>query len=101
MASSPDYGGDRSRPEGLDHEGNKWHPCSTALYRLPEEEDTAVEGNLDGFRDADRSRLGLRTRCAGPSPRGVISGGTSGGFRPAGTATRAEVASVLMRYLRK
>ena len=33
--------------------------------------------------------------------RGVISGDTSGNFRPAGTATRAEVASVLMRYLRK
>ena len=70
-------------------------------YAAYQKENTAVEGSLDGFHDADQISAWAADAVRWAVARGVISGDTSGNFRPAGTATRAEVASVLMRYLRK
>lgn len=70
-------------------------------YAAYQKEDTAVEGSLDGFHDADQISAWAADAVRWAVARGVISGDTSGNFRPAGTATRAEVASVLMRYLRR
>lgn len=54
---------------------------------------------LDHFRDAEKISDYARTPMAWAVGNGIVSGNTTTTLAPKGTATRAEIASILMRFI--
>lgn len=75
---------------------------ATFLYRFASAESgdaiQAPEGNLDGFTDGGSVSSYAKTAMAWAVEDRLISGTTPTTLDPLGTATRAQVATILMRY---
>lgn len=76
---------------------------ATILYRYSAKKgrDMTARGDLSGFTDQAASSgyaQGAMTWAVG---MGLVSGMGDGTVAPAGSATRAQVATILMRYLEK
>ena len=70
------------------------------LYRYAQYSklDTSARGNLDQFTDGSQVSSWASDAMAWAVGDGLISGKTANVIDPAGTATRAEVAAILMRF---
>lgn len=67
------------------------------LYRLSDEPKTM--GTLDAFQDADQVDEYAKTAMAWAVELGIIQGVTGTVLKPDGNATRAQIATILMRYM--
>lgn len=67
------------------------------LYRYAGE--PAVTGDLDGFTDADKVGDWAEEAMAWAVAEGIVQGDTPTTLNPTGTATRAEAAAMLQRFL--
>jgi hypothetical protein len=74
---------------------------ATILYRYAgyKKYDTAVTGDLTAYTDADSITPYALPAMKWANARGLITGRTASTLEPSGTATRAEVATILMRYV--
>lgn len=73
----------------------------TMLYRYQKDyrgEDTAAGGALDSFPDGNAVSVWATDAMSWAVGSGLISGRDTGHLDPAGTATRAEVATILQRF---
>ena len=70
------------------------------LYRYAESKgyDTSARGSLDGFRDAATVNAYAVEPIRWAVGTGLISGMDDGTISPTGRATRAQVATILMRF---
>ena len=70
------------------------------LYRYAQykEHDTAATSDLTGYRDADAVSAFALPALQWASAEGLISGTDAAEIDPHGTATRAQVAVLLMRF---
>ena len=68
------------------------------LWRFAGEPST--NGSLDRFSDAAQVSAYARTAMTWAVEQGIVTG-SNGGLNPKGTATRAQVAAMLMRYLER
>ena len=59
----------------------------------------AVTGDLDGFTDGDQVGDWAEEAMAGAVAEGIVQGDTPTTLNPTGTATRAEAAAMLQRFL--
>ena len=64
-------------------------------------EDVSASGSLSGFSDADRVSSYALDALLWAVARGVVRGNDDGTLDPRGTATRAQVAQIMMNYLRE
>lgn len=69
------------------------------LYRYASREGAGAAGSLDGFRDADAVSPWAADAMAWAVGAGLIQGDPSAGLNPGGSATRAEVAAILQRFI--
>ena len=69
----------------------------TILYRLAGSPSTSK--TLDGYTDASSVHSYARTAMAWAVEKGVVTGYTDNTIRPTNSATRAEVCTILMRYM--
>ncbi len=69
---------------------------ATVLYRYAGSPETA--GELEGFADAGKVSSYARNAVEWAVERKILAGKGNGVLDPRGSATRAEVAAVLMRY---
>ena len=77
---------------------------ATILYRYAKTQGASSDvsdDTLDGYPDADAVSGWARDAVAWCIGEGLISGSDGGAIDPAGTATRAEIATVMMRYQNK
>ena len=74
---------------------------ATFLYRYAQHKgyDTASTGSLSGYSDAGRVSSWARTAISWANTKGLITGNTATTLNPLGYASRAEVATVLMRFV--
>ena len=63
--------------------------------------DTSVKGNLSKFKDADKISDYAETAMQWAVGSGLIKGRDNGTLDPQGTATRAEIAAMLHRFIEK
>ena len=63
--------------------------------------DTSVKGNLSKFKDADKISGYAETAMQWAVGSGLIKGRDNGTLDPQGTATRAEIAAMLHRFIEK
>lgn len=73
---------------------------ATMLYRYTQYSrlDTSAKGDLSKFTDSDQVSSWASDAMAWAVGAGLISGKTANVIDPTGTATRAEVATILMRF---
>lgn len=73
---------------------------ATMLYRYAKYSklDTSAKGDLSKFADGDQIAAWASDAMAWAVGAGLISGKTANVIDPTGTATRAEVATILMRF---
>lgn len=73
------------------------------LYRYAQSKGypVALNGVLDDFHDADRVSVWAHDALRWATGAGIVSGKNGGLLDPVGQATRAEVASMLMRFCQK
>lgn len=74
------------------------------LYRYAKTQGSSGEvsqDKLDGYSDASVVSDWARDAVAWCIGEGLISGSDGGAIDPAGTATRAQVATIMMRYQNK
>ena len=76
----------------------------TILYRFAQwvQDEVSAEGSLEAFADADRVDTYARTPAIWAVQNEILNGETSGGrvnLSPKGSATRAQVSAILMRYI--
>ena len=71
------------------------------LYRFAQwlGDDVTSEGTLDSFADADRVGGYARDAAVWATENGIVTGVGENRFNPKGSATRAQVATILMRYI--
>ena len=77
---------------------------ATILYRYAKTQGASGDVSddaLNGYPDADAVSGWARDAVAWCIGEGLISGSDGGAIAPAGTATRAEIATVMMRYQNK
>ena len=85
----------------FDPEGNiTREQMATILYRYCSGKgiDTSKQGSLSGFPDADKVSSYALTAMQWTVAEGII-GGSDGKLLPQGNATRAQVATILMRFI--
>ena len=85
----------------FDPEGNiTREQMATILYRYSAGKgiDTSKQGSLTGFPDADKVSSYAKTAMQWTVAEGII-GGSDGKLLPQGNATRAQVATILMRFI--
>ena len=85
----------------FDPEGNiTREQMATILYRYSDGKgiDTNKQGSLSGFPDADKVSSYAQTAMQWTVAEGII-GGSDGKLLPQGNATRAQVATILMRFI--
>ncbi len=70
---------------------------ATLLWRYADSPDVSGSDGLDQFTDAASISGYARTAMAWASQQGLVNG-TNGTLSPRGSATRAEIATILMRY---
>lgn len=73
---------------------------ATILFRYAQEKgiDTSKRGSLGGFSDAERVSVYAKDALQWAVGEGIING-SDGKLLPQGSATRAQVATILMRYI--
>ena len=73
---------------------------ATILYRYSERKgiDTSKQGSFSGFPDAGKVSSYAKTALQWTVAEGII-GGSDGKLLPQGNATRAQVATILMRFI--
>lgn len=93
------YGGNETGTFGPNNSITR-EQLAAILYRYAEKAgaDTTPRGNLDGFSDAGDISDYAREPLAWAVGVGLISGMGDGTIAPAGSATRAQVATILTRY---
>ena len=71
------------------------------LYRYAQFKgyDVSNTGNLSGYTDAAQVSEWARTAMGWANAQGLITGNTATTLNPTGSATRAEVATILMRFV--
>lgn len=69
---------------------------ATMLYRFADS--PAVQGSIDGFRDAQDVNSWAREAMCWAVSQGIFRGSGDGCLNPRGTATRAEIAQVIMNF---
>ena len=76
---------------------------ATILYRYAQLKryDVSVSGNLSGYADASQISDYAMTAMQWANAAGLITGNTATTINPTGNATRAEVATILMRFCEK
>jgi hypothetical protein len=62
-------------------------------------EDVAVGTNLDTFKDAAKVSSYAKTAMQWAVAKGLIVGNADGTLNPSGSATRAEMAAIIARYM--
>ena len=85
----------------FDPEGNiTREQMATILYRYCADKgiDTSKQGSLSGFPDAGKVSSYAKTALQWTVAEGII-GGSDGKLLPQGNATRAQVATILMRFI--
>lgn len=93
------YGGNETGTFGPENSITR-EQLATILYRYAEKTgaDTAPRGDLSGFSDAGDISDYARDSMAWAVGVGLVSGMGDGTIAPAGSATRAQVATILTRY---
>ena len=73
------------------------------LYRYAQYKgyDTSAKGSLENFSDAAAASDWANESLAWAVGEGILSGKGNGKLDPTGTATRAEVAQIMMNFLEK
>ena len=73
---------------------------ATILFRYAQKKgiDTSKRGSLGGFSDAERVSVYAKDALQWAVGEGIING-SDGKLLPQGSATRAQVATILMRYI--
>ena len=73
---------------------------ATILFRYAQKKgiDTSKRGSLGGFSDAERASAYAKDALQWAVGEGIING-SDGKLLPQGSATRAQVATILMRYI--
>ena len=96
------YGGNEAGTFGPDN-GVTREQLATILYRYSEKKgvDMSVRGDMSGFVDRDAISAYAKEAVAWAVGMGLVSGTGEGHITPAGSATRAQVATILMRYQEK
>lgn len=96
------YGGNETGTFGPDN-GVTREQLATILYRYSEKKgmDMTIRGDLSGFTDRDAISAYAKDAVAWAVGMGLVSGTGDGHITPAGSATRAQVATILMRYEEK
>ncbi len=77
---------------------------ATILYRFAanyQKLDTSTKGDMSKFTDADKISSYAADAMSWAVGEGLISGMTATELYPQGTATRAQVATILMRFIQK
>lgn len=74
---------------------------ATILYRYAQFKgyDVSNTGNLSDYTDAGQVGIWAQTAMGWANAQGLITGDTATTLNPTGSATRAEVATILMRYV--
>ncbi|MDF2654709.1 MAG: FMN-binding domain protein [Bacillota bacterium] len=86
--------------DGSSPEGNiTREQLALILYRY--DGSPAVQGNLDDFKDTDQISSWADTALQWAVARGILSGKEGGRLDPQAQASRAEVATILMRYIER
>ena len=75
---------------------------ATILFRYAKKKgiDTSKRGDLSGFPDGSKVESWAKDAVQWTVAEGII-GGSDGKLLPQGSATRAQVATILMRYIEK
>lgn len=96
------YGGNETGTFGPDN-GVTREQLATILYRYSEKKgmDMTIRGDMSGFADRDAISAYAKDAVAWAVGMGLVSGTGDGNITPAGSATRAQVATILMRYEEK
>ena len=90
------FGDDTFRPE----EAITREQLVTILYRYAQQKgyDMSAQADLSGFIDQEKISAYARPAMAWAKAVGLINGADWGGLHPQGTASRGEVAAILMRF---
>ena len=93
------FGDDTFRPE----EAITREQLVTILYRYAQQKgyDMSAQADLSGFIDQEKISAYARPAMAWAKAVGLITGADWGGLHPQGTASRSEVAAILMRFCEK
>lgn len=92
-----DWAVEQGISDGVDPEGVlDREEMALMLYRFAGSPET--EGNLDDFEDADQVSAEAEDALAWAVEQGLIGGVTPTRLSPQGTTTRAQMATILMRY---
>lgn len=96
------YGGSETGTFGPDNVVTR-EQLAAILYRYGEKKglDMTIRGDMSGFADRDAISAYARDAVAWAVGVGLVSGTGDGNITPAGSATRAQVATILMRYQEK
>ena len=72
----------------------------TMLYRYAEAEgyDVSAAADLSGYPDADKVQTYAQEAMSWAVAEGIVAGMDDGTLNPAGNATRAQIATILMRF---
>lgn len=96
------YGGNETGTFGPDNSVTR-EQMATILYRYSAKKgkDMTARGDLSGFTDCSAISAYAQEAVTWAVGMGLVSGMGDGTVAPAGSATRAQVATILMRYLEK
>lgn len=96
------YGGSEAGTFGPENNVTR-EQMAAILYRYSQKKgvDMTARGDLSGFTDQDAISAYAKEPMAWAVGMGLISGMGDGTVAPTGNATRAQVATILMRYLEK